>query len=117
MILTPLGLELTNPEGEPINSQLVALIATDEINQISKDAINTNYDGPVPSDNDEGFNRIFDFNPAMAYTVFEAVNLLTGTYIFHILTLFGVPHYLTTGLIIIYTYFLIRTIAGMLRGF
>ena len=115
LIADVFDMRLTNYKGEPIDSALYTLIRFDSLNQIADNVIHTNFQGNVT----EGipFNRIIDFNVAMAYSVWELVTLLSGTYIFYMLLLFGVPEVIILALVVPYMFLLIRTIIGILRGF
>ena len=51
-----------------------------------------------------------------ANMTWEILQILTGTYIFSILALFGIPSIVIAGLVIIYSMLLFRALIGYLRG-
>ena len=108
------GMELTNHNGDPYRSQILSNIGVDRINEATTKIETTPFEGNVSG---QPFNRIIDFNVGMAYTVWEFVSLLTGLYVFFVLVHFGAPEFVVAIMAIAYTFLLIRTIIGLLRGF
>lgn len=109
----PYGLSLTNFQGEAITPVLESTLPQDRLNQIQTDVLTTNINATVGG---EPFDRVGDFNLGMAYTAWEYISLLSGTYMFYILYFMGVPLPLVIGMSLIYGFFFIRTVVGILRG-
>ena len=108
------GMQLVNHKGEAYKSRILDSIGIDEINKVTRNIEQTDFTGNVSGN---PFDRVIDFNVGMAYTVWEFVNLLTGMYVFYILVHFGVPEFVVAIMAIPYTFLLVRTIVGLLRGF
>lgn len=108
------GMELKNLNNEPIKSHVVDVIRIGTLNEVTQNIQDTNFNGTV---NGQPFNRVIDFNQAMAYSVFELARLLTGTQIFYIMMQFGVPEFVVAIMVVPYIFLLIRTMVGLLRGF
>ena len=51
-----------------------------------------------------------------AFVAWELITLMTGTYIFYIMYLFGVPLIFVLGMTILYGFLLARAIIGYVRG-
>lgn len=103
------GLTLTTHDGTPL-SGLDTIIGQERLNELERNILADNSTG------DQTIDRVADFNAGMAYTVWEYFSILSGTYIFYIIHLLGVPLILVLGITFIYSLFLIRTIVGLLRG-
>lgn len=106
-----LGMTITNWEGAPVQSTLLALIDMDELNQITADFANAESQSNstlAPIEN------AFNIGLGVAW---EILTLLTGTYIFNFMYFMGVPWYFIAGTMAI-TYFLMlgRTIIAYVRG-
>ena len=114
MFADPYGITLTNYKGETIPIPLQNILRIDVFNLAATNIVETNFNGTV---NGEPFNKVVDFNQSMAYSVFELGTILSGTYVFHILHFMGVPTLVVLAFTIPYTFLLIRTFVGFLRGF
>lgn len=114
MLGDPYGFTLKNFNGEPIPSAILNTARLSEFNEASNNILETDFDGTVDG---REFDRVVDFNVGMAFTVWEFVSILTGTYIFYILYFLGIPYFVVGGMMVIYSILLFRTIAGILRGF
>lgn len=99
------GINMVNFEGVEIRSSLLDVIDTGNINSVTGNLNNLNQ------------TTISD-NPIVAAgeLVWDIITLLTGTYIFNLLLLFGVPDIFIAGMVIIYAIMLFRTLIGYLRG-
>ena len=100
-----IGIEMTNFEGTPITSNLLAMIDVDALNISKSNVVNTN-ETTVKTD------------PVIAAAdiAWEIFLLLTGTYIFNVMILFGVPVIFVSGLIFLYLIMLARAFIAYLRG-
>jgi len=104
--------ELVSPvNGQPVNSAIVGYLQTDKFNQSTQNIVNANYTG-----NSTYFDKIETFTTGAAYVAWELVGLMSGTYIFYIMLLFGVPTWFVSGFIILYILLLARAIIGYVRG-
>lgn len=106
------GMTLRGPGGEALESPVLDLIRQQEINDVTASIVA----GTYTDSEGEVHDRIIDFNISAAYVAWELVQLLSGTYVFNLLVLFGVPPILVTGIVTIYLILLARTIIGLLRG-
>lgn len=105
------GVQIKNYEGVPIESNLLDIVRLDNLNAITANIVSANY-----TENQTSFDRIEDSTTAAAFVAWELVLLMTGTYIFNILILFGVPEIIVAGMVIIYVLLLARAIIAYIRG-
>ena len=103
-------IELTNMEGTPINGcdgegNLSEMINMDALNARTLNIVNTN-------------QTTITTDPiiAAAGIALQIFLLLTGTLVFNIMILFGVPFIFVSGLVILYLIMLARTLVALLRG-
>ena len=106
-----LDVDITNYRGEPVRSHLAAMINTDQINQVTVDIIEGDY-----QDNSTEYDKVEDYGIAAAFVAWELILLLSGTYIFSFLHLMGVPLIFVSVLVILYLMLLARAIVGYIRG-
>lgn len=99
------GITLVNFEGQPIQSSLLQIIDTGNINIVTGN-LNTLNETKIETDP----------ITAAAELVWDMLTLLTGTYIFNLLSLFGIPDIVIAGMVIIYSIMLFRTLIAYLRG-
>lgn len=99
------GITLTNFEGTPIKSNLLAALKVENLNLSEKTITNINKTSAV-------INPL----PTAAEVAWELIQLVTGTYIFNILYLLGVPAIAVAGLVGIYFLLVARAFFGYLRG-
>ena len=114
LLLVPLGMELRAPDGTPMKASMIGLLSEDRIKDVATNIRDTNFSGESADGNI--FSRIFDFNVSAAYSVFQLVQILSGTYVFSLLLVVGFPAILVVGMVMIYTIFLAVTIVSLLRG-
>lgn len=97
------NIEMVNFEGTPISSNLLDIIDTDTLNNVT-DNLNT-INGTAT-----------EANPVetAAGLVVDLIGLLTGAYIFNILWLFAIPDIFVNGFILIYAFLLFRALIGYL---
>ena len=99
------GLTLTSPvTGQQMKSNLLTYININNINQIQQNVTSTTRNSVVTNIN------------SFLGMVWELVLLLTGTYIFNILQLLGVPSIMIAGFVALYFFLLIRAYFGYIRG-
>ena len=104
-VMSTFGVTMVNYEGTPIASNLLLIIDTDSLNSVT-DNLNT-INGTTAESDPVG---------TAAGLVVNLIGILTGSYIFNILFLFGVPSIFIGGFIILYALMLFRTLIGYLRG-
>ncbi len=105
------GVEFLTPDGEPIKSNILAIIDIDDINVREINIIEGNF-----TENTTNFNRVENSAVASAYVAWEALQLVSGTYIFQILILFGMPELLVAFMVIVYVFLLGYFIWTAVRG-
>jgi len=104
-VMDSFGIEMTNLEGTPLESNLLAIVDTDNLNSVTSNLTNLN-----------ATEAETDPVTAAAGLVVDVLQLMTGTYIFNILFLFGVPPIFIYGMVTIYAIMLFRTLIAYLRG-
>jgi len=105
------GITFTTPDGDPIKSNILAIIDIDEINLRELNIIEANF-----TENTTSFNRVEDSAVASAYVAWEALQLVSGTYIFNLMILFGMPVVLVAIMTIVYVFLLGYFIWTAVRG-
>ena len=105
------GITMTNMEGTPIKSALHGFIKDDEINERTQNIVSANFQG-----NSTYFDKVETFTTGAAFVAWELVTLMTGTYIFYIMFLFGVPEIFVLVFVTLYVLLLARAIIGYVRG-
>ena len=104
-VMSTFGVTMVNYEGTPITSNLEIIIKPDRLNTITDNLNNIN-----------GTTAESDPVGTAAGLVVDIIGLLTGSYIFNLLFLFGVPSIFIGGMVILYAFMLFRTLIGYLRG-
>lgn len=101
---------LKNAEGVEIKSSILAFINQDTLNQVTGDiaTVNSTYNSTL-----DAVENSFSIGINIA---FDLLTLLTGTYIFNVLYLLGVPPIFIAGMIILYALLLGRAIIAYVRG-
>ena len=105
------GITMTNMEGTPIKSALHGFIKDDEINTRTQNIVSANFQG-----NSTYYDKVETFTTGAAFVAWELVTLMTGTYIFYIMFLFGVPEIFVLVFVTLYVLLLARAIIGYVRG-
>jgi len=98
-------IDIKNWEGTPIKSTILDTVDVDQLNTSASNIIGTNQTQVTQ-----------DPISAAAGIAWELFLLLTGTYIFQVLFLLGVPSIIVAGMVILYIIMLSRTIIAYLRG-
>jgi hypothetical protein len=68
-----------------------------------------------PSDN-SFFDKVLTSTTTAAFIAWDGLLLLSGTQIFTMLFLLGVPYIFVSGIAFVYVFFLIRTSIALIRG-
>lgn len=105
------NITLTNTEGVPIDSALRGFIKQDELNLRSAAIVSANFTG-----NTTFYDRIETFTTGAAFVAWELITLMTGTYVFYIMILFGIDEIFVIGFLALYIILLARAIIGYVRG-
>lgn len=101
------GYDLTTPDGEPMKSHLLQMIDEDRFNEATRN---------ISAGSNGTWNRVEEFDISAAYVMWELVRLLTGSYVYNILLLFGVPPVFVTVFVLAHWALLARAIVGYLLG-
>ena len=104
-VMDVFGITMTNFEGVEIQSALLTIIDTDNLNTVTNQLVDVN--GTEAGED--------PFGVAAVLTV-ELLQLMTGTYIFNLLFLFGVPAIFVYGMVVLYALLLFRALIAYLRG-
>ena len=100
------GITMVDINGNPIKSDLLALINVDQLNTITDTIItDTNKTGTIS-----------DAVGTAASIAWELFTLLTGTYIFNIIAFFGVHGIWSAGFVLVYLILVWRAIIALIRG-
>lgn len=110
VIADPYGITLRNAEGVEIRSATLDFINTGTVNTVSENIANATAQenstlGAVENAFQLGYNIGKDLT-----------QLMTGTYIFNLLLLLGVPEIVITGFVILYVFLLGRWMVAIIRG-
>jgi len=105
-------IEIISPvDGQPITSNILAMLEEEEFNSRTVAITTANYTG-----NSTFFDRVETFTTGAAFVAWELIQLMTGTLIFNIMLLFGVPAWLVGLFVTGYIMLLARAIIGYVRG-
>ena len=102
---------IVTPAGTAIESSLLGFINQGELNQRAINIVQGNFTG-----NTTYYDKVETFTTGAAFVAWELVTLLSGTYIFNMMYLLGVPLYFVIGFLALYLFLLARTIIGLVRG-
>lgn len=108
---------IVNYQGQPIKSHIVSQLNEQEVNRITENIVTGRYvnaDG-TPA-NTTYYDRVETYGTAAAAVAWELIELISGTYIFSILVVLGVPIIFVTALAALYFLLLARAIVGYIRG-
>lgn len=105
------GLTMYSPvTGLAFQSSILQFIDTGNINTISTTVVNVN---ATTSNTFTGIERAFQLGMTVGLELFE---LLTGTYIFNLLTILGVPAIAILPLVVLYVFLMIRAAMSYFRN-
>ena len=99
------GIELEDINGDPLKSSILTTIQVDQLNTSAQNVIGTNQTAVTQ-----------DPITAAAGIAWELILLMTGTYVFQIAYLLGIPSIIVAGMVLLYIILLMRTIIAYLRG-
>lgn len=105
MVGDVLGMDIKAGDGTPIKPQILTDTNVAQLNNSTSTIVGQDQ-------NTVATNPVL----VVATIVWELFMLLTGTYFFTILALFGVPPIIIAGIVILYVIMLSRTIIGYLSG-
>jgi len=106
-----IGYTIRTFDGVPVESSILSIIDIDEINIRTVGIVEANF-----TENSTAFNRVEDPQISSAFVAWELIQLITGTYIFQLLVLFGVPIIMVTPMVIVYVLLLAYFIWTSIRG-
>lgn len=104
------GVTLRNYNGDEIRSTLLEVIKTDTINSVTLEIANAN------NTRDDTLSALENAYQVGIKVGFDLVTLLTGTYIFNLLWLLGVPPIIIAGMVVIYALLMGRALIAYIRG-
>lgn len=102
---------VTIAAGTPIKSYLLGYINQNELNTRASNMLSANYTG-----NTTFYSKIETFTTGAAYVAWELIILLSGTYIFNLMYILGVPLFFVLGFLAVYIFLLARAVLGYVRG-
>ncbi len=105
------GITLTNMEGVAVDSALRGFLKQDELNIRSANIVSANFTG-----NTTFYDRVETFTTGAAFVAWELITLMTGTYIFYIMILFGIDTIFVIGFLALYLMLLARAVIGYIGG-
>ena len=98
--------------GEPMpSSAIVGYMQNAQFNESTGEIVTANF-----TSNSTFYNKVETFTTGAAYVAWELIGLMTGTYIFNMMLLMGVPVWFVTAFIALYILLLARAIIGYVRG-
>ena len=105
--------DLVSPlTGDPMpSSSIVGYLQNGEFNDATDNIVSANY-----TSNSTFYSKVETFTTGAAYVAWELIGLMSGTYIFNIMLLMGVPVWFVTAFIALYILLLARAIIGYVRG-
>ena len=105
------GFTITSLDGTEVRSHILDWIDEDNLNTVTENIITANF-----TQNTSAFDKVIDSTIAAAFVGWELVTLMSGTYVFNLLYLLGVPPIFIAGMVILYIFLLGRTVIGYIRG-
>jgi hypothetical protein len=109
-ILDPYGITIRNFDGVEIKSAVHEYVNQEQLNQYTDSIITADY-----QTNSTAFDKIETSVTAGVFVVWELITLMTGTHVFYLLILMGVPPIFVAIFVIAYVLLLARAIIGYLR--
>ena len=109
-----IGYTIKNFDGVPLKSNILSVIDLNAINQRTVNIVEANFTGNTTITGN--YNRIEVPEVAGAFVAWEMIQLITGTYIFQLLILFGVPTIMVAPMAIVYVLLLAIFIWTSIRG-
>ena len=96
---------------QPIDFAIRGWLQETEFNERTANIVSANF-----TTNSTFFDKIETFTTSAAFVAWELVTLMTGTYLFYIMYLFGVSEIFVLGFLSLYILLLSRGIIGYIRG-
>lgn len=100
-----IGITLVNQDGVAIGPSIQEIVNINQINTSTGNIVNMNQTQTTTDPITQAANLTWDI-----------LQILTGTYVFSVLALLGIPAIIIAGLVIIYSILLFRALIGYLRG-
>ena len=97
----------TTPAGTELKPLFTQYTDFGTLNQVSLRTSTGNY---------SGLDRVIQYASIAASIAWDVLTLISGTQIFYMLFLFGVPYVFVMGMAFVYVFFLIRTTIAIIRG-
>ena len=106
-----LGMALYSPiTGAPLQSAVLQFIDTGNLNSIASNVVTVNSTTP---NSFAGIERAFQLGMTVGLQLFE---LMTGTYIFNLMSLLGIPDLVILCFVVLYVFLLIRAAMSYFRN-
>ena len=103
--------QTVTPAGTPILPDIRGMFDTSSFNSITYNITNGIY-----TQNSTFYDKVETFSTAAASIGWLMVQLGSGTFVFNILALFGIPSILITGITVLYILLLARAILAYIRA-
>ena len=103
---------ITIPAGTELRPLFHGSTNYDTLNGVAGRASTGNYQ----TSDGSPFDKVINYATAAAFLAWDVMTLLTGTQIFFLMFLLGVPYIFVAGFVFIYVFFLIRTAIALIRG-
>ena len=94
----------------PLKSHLLSIINEETINETTQNIVTADF-----RNNSTYYDRVETFTTGAAFVAWELVTLLSGTYIFNLLYLLGIPLMFIAFFVILYLALLARAIIGYIN--
>ena len=104
------GFTLKNFDGVEVKSAIHEYVKQEQLNTYTNSIVSADYQG-----NSTAYDKIETSVTAGVFVVWELIGLMTGTHVFSLLILLGVPPIFVSIFVIAYILLLARAIIGYLR--
>ncbi len=104
------GITITNFDGVEVKSAIHEYVKQEQLNEYTDSIITADY-----QTNSTAYDKIETSVTAGVFVVWELIGLMTGTHVFSLLILLGVPSIFVSIFVIAYILLLARAIIGYLR--
>ena len=104
------GYTLKNFDGVEVKSAIHEYVKQEQLNTYTNSIVSADYQG-----NSTAYDKIETSVTAGVFVVWELIGLMTGTHVFSLLILLGVPPIFVSIFVIAYILLLARAIIGYLR--
>ncbi len=112
-VLQVYNIDMVSPlTGEVMpSSAIVGYLQNEEFNAQTEQIVTANF-----TTNSTFYSKVETFTTGAAYVAWELIGLMTGTYIFNIMLVMGIPAWFVTAFVALYILLLARAIIGYVRG-